>query len=93
MLGKVFKDENNAAEAAKALYMATRLAEEDMKSQGKTAPKWLQEAYFDLGQIELNLNDYAKARDAWDKYVMTSPPPGMKLDKVNEKLRTTLKKP
>ena len=91
-LGKVYRDENNGPKAAETFAIATRLAEEETKKSGHAAPKWLQDAYYDLGQIELNLNDLDKARDAWDKYVGTNPTPSQKLDRVNEKLRTTLRR-
>jgi len=90
MLGQIYRDQNQSAQASGALGHATRLALDEEKATGKQVP-WLTDALYALGRVDFDMHDEGGARAAWEKYVARNPPPSAQLSEVKRMLATQLR--
>jgi tetratricopeptide (TPR) repeat protein len=86
-LALLYLDANNAGAAAGAYTSATEIALADERT-GKPAPKWLTEAFWQLGQLDETTGNERGACAAYDHYLERNPADTIKVREVkNTKLR------
>ncbi|MBS1123989.1 MAG: Tetratricopeptide 2 repeat protein, partial [Deltaproteobacteria bacterium] len=91
-LGQLLANRNQVREAAAAIEEATRMA---LVEERKTAKpiSWLTDALYKLGRVQKDVPNDAAAREAWEKYMGRTPPPGAARNEVQQALATSLKRP
>jgi tetratricopeptide (TPR) repeat protein len=95
-LGLLYKEANEPKEAIVAFRLATSGIEDVIKKTGVKSPAWLMEAYYQLGDLlfqtaSQNPAQWHEARVAFDKWVALGPPHDNRYDRVDERLKTSLR--
>jgi tetratricopeptide (TPR) repeat protein len=79
-LGKTYLELSKDRDAARALDRATSLA----RRQAGRPPKWLEDAYYELGYVQRSQSKRREAIQAWKSYLELIPPERAKESKVVE---------
>jgi tetratricopeptide (TPR) repeat protein len=79
-LGKSYLEQSKEREAASFLTDATTRA----RRQGGPAPKWLEDAYYELGYVQRSQSKRRQAIDAWKAYLELVPAERQKENEVIE---------
>jgi tetratricopeptide (TPR) repeat protein len=79
-MGKSHLELSKEREAASFLSDATALA----RRQGASTPKWLEDAYYELGYVQRSLSQRRQAIDAWKAYLELVPADRQKQNEVVE---------
>lgn len=79
-MGKSYLELSKEREAASFLSDATALA----RRQGTPTPKWLEDAYYELGYVQRSLSKRRQAIDAWKAYLELIPADRQKQSEVGE---------
>jgi tetratricopeptide (TPR) repeat protein len=79
-MGKSYIELNKERDAAGFLTDATALA----RRQGGPTPKWLEDAYYELGYVQRSLSKRGQAIEAWKAYLELVPPEKQKQNEVVE---------
>jgi tetratricopeptide (TPR) repeat protein len=80
LLGKTYLELDKERDAARAFDTATTLA----RRQGGSPPKWLEDAYYELGYVQRGLSKRREAIQAWKAYLELVPEARQKQREVIE---------